>query len=606
MNKSIELYKETLHSFQEEVKTLKQLAQFYDVSTLKEQFEHIESIIARDSFEIIVVGEFSNGKSTLINALLRERFLPSSINPTTAMLNKISYAPVKSYSIVYRDGTTKQMTEEQFKSIVAPDSKPSLLGNLLGIEKEKKEISEIREAVLGFPTDFCKNNITIIDSPGTNDFDAAREAITTHYIPRSDAAIFILNATKPFSESDKVFLSRILDEHLHKIFFVVNFKDLLENNIDEQTAIDYIKDQLAGLVADPKIYLISAQHALLHHIGTTEASGRRRRKPLLTLEQTGIPQFEQDLDHFLAYDTGFEKLVKLRAMYDETIDAFLAEHLQYERSMLQNATNRSANEIKMLEQKLVQLEQKMRNNMDVATSQIGLHVQSLKNWYHSELTTISEIALSTLDELYTSTADQAEIKLEIERRTGKLESAIPKKTVQKLEQVMQSLFNQNLNNFKQELHQIKNTISFSHSQSSTNWNTEFSSFEYKESYGGFFGGMVTWVRDKLFGDRRPVDVKAKMRSQVMERYSVHINSNVSNFESEMHEQLKRMIGQVKKMVETQIADERKRNQRALKMAETEQQEIEQKIAQLNRDILVVERGQQHIKTSIDKYMKLEV
>lgn len=603
MKNNVQLYNETIEQFKEHVNELEKVAKKYAASDLQQAFQELGEVLARNHFEIIVVGEFSNGKSTFINALLRERFLPSSINPTTAMLNKISYADEKSYALVYRDGKKRTLTEEDFKAIVAPDSKPSLLGNLFGIEKEKKELSMIREAELGFPTAFCENNITIIDSPGTNDFDAAREAITTHYIPRSDAAIFLLNATKPFSESDKVFLGRILDEHLHKIFFLVNFKDLLENEVDEHTALDYIRKQLATLVPDPKIYLISAQHALLNHVGEAAEGGRRRRKPILPLEETGMPAFEAELDHFLAYDTGFEKLVKLRAMYDESIEQLIHDHLLHEKSMLRNANNLSQKEIARLEVELQALETNMQGKMEGAESQIAMHANTLKNWYHSELTNISNIALSTLDELYTFDADQAKIKHEIERRTGRLESNMPQQVNNKLQGIVRNLFGQDMQQFQQQLNAIKTDVSQLKSSSSASWNREIDRYEYKESYGGFFGSIFTAVRDFFTGDRKAVDVKAKMRQQIMERYSNQISDQVANFEQRVIAQLKHVITEAKRTIKRQITDERNRNKRALQAAEAKQDELEQKLHLLTKDVASVTTGQQYLLKTIENYLK---
>ena len=59
--------------------------------------------------------------------------------------------------------------------------------------------------------------------------DERRVMITDEYIPKSDAAIFLLNATQIFTDSEKAFLQRILDADIKKIFFVINFKDKIKS-----------------------------------------------------------------------------------------------------------------------------------------------------------------------------------------------------------------------------------------------------------------------------------------------------------------------------------------------------------------------------------------
>jgi ribosome biogenesis GTPase A len=54
-------------------------------------------------FLVVVVGEFNSGKSTVINALLGNRFLPDGILPTTNEISIIKYrlVPLLLYSGEY-------------------------------------------------------------------------------------------------------------------------------------------------------------------------------------------------------------------------------------------------------------------------------------------------------------------------------------------------------------------------------------------------------------------------------------------------------------------------------------------------------------------------
>ena len=51
----------------------------------------IRDVIVSHHFSAAVVGEFKKGKSSLINALLGQKVLPSDTRPTTATLNRITY-----------------------------------------------------------------------------------------------------------------------------------------------------------------------------------------------------------------------------------------------------------------------------------------------------------------------------------------------------------------------------------------------------------------------------------------------------------------------------------------------------------------------------------
>jgi len=55
---------------------------------------------------VTVLGEFSTGKSTLINALLGEHLLPTRVTPTTAVITKLVHGPEYTALVHYADGTT--------------------------------------------------------------------------------------------------------------------------------------------------------------------------------------------------------------------------------------------------------------------------------------------------------------------------------------------------------------------------------------------------------------------------------------------------------------------------------------------------------------------
>ena len=53
------------------------------------------------SFKLLILGEFSTGKSTFLNALIRENVLPVAVRPTTATINRITYHEEKSITLTF-------------------------------------------------------------------------------------------------------------------------------------------------------------------------------------------------------------------------------------------------------------------------------------------------------------------------------------------------------------------------------------------------------------------------------------------------------------------------------------------------------------------------
>ena len=83
--------------------------------------EEDAALLAKEKFELVVVGEFSRGKSTFINAMLGRTILPVSKNPTTTVISKIVYGGQPAYTLHSKTGQPDQpLTEAEFSRLVAP------------------------------------------------------------------------------------------------------------------------------------------------------------------------------------------------------------------------------------------------------------------------------------------------------------------------------------------------------------------------------------------------------------------------------------------------------------------------------------------------------
>ncbi|WNS46312.1 dynamin family protein [Paenibacillus sp. MMS20-IR301] len=266
--------------------------------------------LADDVFRIVVVGEFSRGKSTFVNGLLGRRVLPSSANPTTTVLSKIVYAEQQYYRLHYRDGRDiMSVTEAEFQSIVAPEEPdPDDLLMLQQRDHALQEYGAVSYAEIGYPAALCQGGVELIDTPGTNDLDAAREEITYKFIPEADAAIFVLSTRPPLTETElDFFKDRILKADIQKIFFVVNFKDRLATSEGQEKVMNRIVNLLTPVVKDLRIYLISAKQAL---DARRAASGEAVAGTIVPLSDSGYPELEAAVGLFLTEERGRVKLAK--------------------------------------------------------------------------------------------------------------------------------------------------------------------------------------------------------------------------------------------------------------------------------------------------------
>ncbi len=231
LNQNIEFLKNEL--LQEE---------FNPSTTLKSVLNKL-SIRAREPMKVAIVGQFSSGKSTFLNALISKEILPTGITPVTSKVNFIKYGEKQKLEITYNDGLT------EFHSI----------DSLKLFTDQREGINDIKYITLYMPLDILKE-ITFVDTPGLNSQSADDTKTTLNALKDVDGIIWVtlIDSAGKFSE-EKV-LKEFLKFSNIKSLCVLNQKDKL-NEDEIEKAVLYIKDKF-GTFFD-EVVPISAKQALL-------------------------------------------------------------------------------------------------------------------------------------------------------------------------------------------------------------------------------------------------------------------------------------------------------------------------------------------------------
>ncbi|WP_124100836.1 dynamin family protein [Ruminococcus sp. Marseille-P6503] len=297
-------YRDTVRTLTGNLKELLRLSEdICLVNTARSIRETIEKS-DDDHFEVAIVGEFKRGKSTLINALLGQEVLPADVLPATATLNRVTYSEEPYVQVEYKNGTSERVDIDQLENYVT---------KLTAEAEEKAET--VKEATVYYDTDFCRNNVDIIDTPGLND-DEQMTNVTLSILPKIDAAVFVISANSPFSQFEKDFLEKkMLTSDVGRIIFVVNCFGTFSQE-DENKIVETVRSRITKYVMDKAKKVMgedSREFAVYKRkIGTPRVIGLYAKRALTAktiedeklLEESNFPEFEKALETMLTKERG--------------------------------------------------------------------------------------------------------------------------------------------------------------------------------------------------------------------------------------------------------------------------------------------------------------
>ncbi|MCC7251781.1 dynamin family protein [Hyphomicrobium sp.] len=249
---------------------------------------------------IAVVGQIKSGKSSFINALVRNpRFLPTNVTPWTTAVTNLhfgqpspgGYAAVFTFlqrtewdQLAEGGGTIRELTER-----LVPDFEPQLLqqhADMLRV-RAKERLGDEFEKLLGQAHFFlnldpgtlehyvCSGDFagspsigkysditksadiycqqgpfdfpsTIVDTPGTNDPFLIRDEITRRSLGSADVYIVVLTARQPLSDNDVALLRIMRGLNKDRIVVLINrIDDLSDLDTELPQVVSFVRDKLA-------------------------------------------------------------------------------------------------------------------------------------------------------------------------------------------------------------------------------------------------------------------------------------------------------------------------------------------------------------------------
>ncbi len=248
-------------------------------SSLIEDIGKVSKKLQSQHFRVAVVGEFSQGKSTILNALLGEEIQPVRDIPCSGTVTVLRYGEQKRVICCYKDKRQEEIPLEQYQEKAAI-SEEAALGNITeGLANS--EVIQISEIIFEHPNlELCRYGVEIVDSPGLNEHPERTE-ITQQLLKDTDVVIFVTNASRPLTQGERELLESLKNqlngneqEPANNLFMLVNFWDLLRSENSRQQVQKRIENLVMGknpiISGENRIHFISAQATLDAILAGTE------------------------------------------------------------------------------------------------------------------------------------------------------------------------------------------------------------------------------------------------------------------------------------------------------------------------------------------------
>lgn len=232
--------------------------------------------LAEERFNLVALGQFKRGKTSLINALLGDDLLPVGVLPLTSVSTEVRHGPTLTIEVRFQDGRRLAIDRAALAEYATEVGNPR---NRLGV----------RDIHISHPAAFLSLGLRLVDTPGIGSIHDHNTATARALLPRCDAALFLLSADQPASREELAFLAEVRD-HAQRIFCVLNKIDIL--NADELDAM--LAFTRAALGEDYPLFPVSARWAL---------RGRGWADPGCR-QQSRLPPFIEALGEFLHHGKG--------------------------------------------------------------------------------------------------------------------------------------------------------------------------------------------------------------------------------------------------------------------------------------------------------------
>ncbi len=343
-----------------------------------DQARELARKLAENQFQVVVMGEFKRGKSSLINALIGRPLLPVAAVPLTSVVTVVRHGSEARAFVEFQGGHHR---ETAIGSIV----------DFISEERNPKNEKRVKRVVVEAPAPFLADGTLLVDTPGSGSVYRHNTEVAQKYMPEADAVILVLSADPPISQAEVEFLHSVR-RWARKLFVVQNKTDYLEPS-DLQASLEFTRKVMENALGDQQAPVIPISAKLALQGRSANDDGK--------VAASGLGELESQLHGFLAVE-------KARVLRQTVVSraAGLADRAIFDIDLRLRVAQATADEWKMLSKKIREsVDDAKRQQFELTAlynNELKLHEKAVEQRLYESVRALTASAKAGLETAYRS------------------------------------------------------------------------------------------------------------------------------------------------------------------------------------------------------------
>ena len=255
-----------------------------ETELLVQKMDRIEMRLNENRLKIAMIGAFSSGKSTFINALLAEKVLKSAKRACTAAVTEIHHGS-NEIVVKMKDGNHKRFSDIRHPVIIDE----AFIDYLERYQTDNAYAKNVERICVTIEKDILDNDAILLDTPGFNSGDDLHQEVIERVLSEeADAGVFVFSAQIAADQAEFEILERFKDK-LGAIFFVVTKIDKADQTDETKAVIQNVQVKLQeafNLPTPPRVAGVAPLQVLKDSQGKYAAAFAEFQSTLLTFSKT--------------------------------------------------------------------------------------------------------------------------------------------------------------------------------------------------------------------------------------------------------------------------------------------------------------------------------